>query len=92
LHEGIVAGHTGQGRRSAARGDREIHARHTLAGGGLGSKEVGMPIDEREAIPTDTPQPEQGPEQDAAVAAQDDWEGPVADQLPKDPTRRSTFA
>jgi ABC-type glutathione transport system ATPase component len=44
-----------------------------------------MPIAERQAVPTDTPQPEQGPEQDAAVAAQDEWEARSRTNFPKIP-------
>ena len=59
-------------RRTAARGQREVHRRRLAVGLGLGLVEVGVTVEEEQPVAAATLEREQAAEHDRAVAAEHD--------------------
>ena len=70
-HQRPAAFQIGQKRGSITGGEGQIHRRSFALGLSLGLKEIGMAVDEEEAVAAASPQGEHRAEQDRAIAAED---------------------
>src|ERR671922_2591536 len=62
---------------TASGDERKLHRRSLARGLGLGLVEVGVSVEEQQAVAAAASERERVPEQDAAVAAEHDWERAV---------------